>query len=198
MKCGCHDLAGEAASARSHRDRDEALHPPRASAMQSPLLRPRHGASGVWTPSCISSAHSRSSSAHALSPLEIFTETSADAEHLRQALSGVGCLALLHRHEHGIPTHPHGLAVRPVRRRARPGQPRCRTTLPTPASRARAALPGAAAACPQPPVHCRSAHAPFGRAARRTHRAQRPALRHNHRRAGASPDAPLRGRLRAP
>ena len=45
---------------------------------------------------------------------------------------------------------------------------------------------------------CRSAHAPFGRAARRTHRAQRPALRHNHRRAGASPDAPLLGRLRAP
>ena len=185
MKCGCHDLAGEAASARSHRDRDEALHPPRASAMQSPLLRPRHGASGVWTPSCISSTHSRSSSAHALSPLEILS-------------SGVGCLALLHRHEHGIPTHPHGLAVRPVRRRARPGQPRCRTTLPTPASRARAALPGAAAACPQPPVHCRSAHAPFGRAARRTHRAQRPALRHNHRRARPSPDAPLRGRLRAP
>ena len=108
MKCGCHDLAGEAASARSHRDRDEALHPPRASAMQSPLLRPRHGASGVWTPSCISSTHSRSSSAHALSPLEILS-------------SGVGCLALLHRHEHGIPTHPHGLAVRPVRRRARPG-----------------------------------------------------------------------------
>ena len=73
MKCGCHDLAGEAASARSHRDRDEALHPPRASAMQSPLLRPRHGASGVWTPSCISSTHSRSSSAHALSPLEILS-----------------------------------------------------------------------------------------------------------------------------
>ena len=80
---------------------------------------------------------------------DLVTETSADAEHLRQALSGVGtvgCLALLHRHEHGIPTHPHGLAVRPVRRRARPGQPRCRTTLPSPASRARAALPGAAAA----------------------------------------------------
>ena len=73
MKCGCHDLAGEAASARSHRDRVEALHPPRTSAMQSPLLRPRHGASGVWTPSCISSAHSRSSSAHALSPLEILS-----------------------------------------------------------------------------------------------------------------------------
>ena len=73
MKCGCHDLAGEAASARSHCDRGEAVHPPRASAMQSPLLRPRHGASGVWTPSCISSAHSRSSSAHALSPLEILS-----------------------------------------------------------------------------------------------------------------------------
>ena len=42
------------------------------------------------------------------------------------------------------------------------------------------------------------AQAPFGRAARRTHRAQRPALRHNHRRARPSPDAPLRGRLRAP
>ena len=53
------------------------------------------------------------------------------------------------------------------------------------------ALPGAAAAPGR-------AHAPFGRAARRTHRAQRPALRHNHRRAGPSPDAPLRGRLRAP
>ena len=49
-----------------------------------------------------------------------------------------------------------------------------------------------------PDPACRSAHAPFGRAARRTHRAQRPALRHNHRRAGASPDAPLLGRLRAP
>ena len=57
------------------------------------------------------------------------------------------------------------------------------------ASRARAALPGAAAALGR-------AHAPFGRAARRTHRAQRPALRH-HTRAGASPDAPLLGRLRA-
>ena len=122
---------------------------------------------------------------------DLVTETSADAEHLRQALSGVGCLALLHRHEHGIPTHPHGLAVRPVRRRARPGQPRCRTMLPSPASRARAALPGAAAALGR-------AHAPFGRAARRTHRAQRPARRHNHRRAGASPDAPLLGRLLAP
>ena len=35
---------------------------------------------------------------------DLVTETSADAEHLRQALSGVGtvgCLALLHRHEHG-------------------------------------------------------------------------------------------------
>ena len=59
------------------------------------------------------------------------------------------------------------------------------------ASRARAALPGAAAAPGR-------AHAPFDRAARRTHRAQRPALRHNHGRAGPSPDAPLRGRLRAP
>ena len=49
-----------------------------------------------------------------------------------------------------------------------------------------------------PDPACRSAHAPFGRAARRTHRAQRPALRHNHGRAGPSPDAPLRGRLRAP
>ena len=49
-----------------------------------------------------------------------------------------------------------------------------------------------------PDPACRSANAPFGRAARRTHRAQRPALRHNHRRAGASPDAPLLGRLRAP
>ena len=49
-----------------------------------------------------------------------------------------------------------------------------------------------------PDPACRSAHAPFGGAARRTHRAQRPALRHNHRRAGASPDAPLLGRLRAP
>ena len=73
MKCGCHDLAGEAASARSHCDRGEALHPPRVSALQSPLLRPRHGAPGVWTPSCIISAHSRSSSAHALSPLEILS-----------------------------------------------------------------------------------------------------------------------------
>ena len=57
-------------------------------------------------PAC---GHHRASSvpvvcACAIALRDLVTETSADAEHLRQALSGVGtvgCLALLHRHEHG-------------------------------------------------------------------------------------------------
>ena len=62
-------------------------------------------------------------------------------------------MALLRRHEHGIPKHPHGLAIRHVPRRARPGQ------VPNHASRSRPL-----SVSPPAATHdFRPDHAPFGR-----------------------------------
>ena len=85
---------------------------------------------------------------------------------LSDLVTGVGCVALLHRREHGIPIHPHGLAVRPVRRRAWPGQTSV-TEVPNHASHPRLPRPRRASrsCCRLSPRSCslrpgRAAHTP--------------------------------------